>query len=180
MSIQAVAWVLEHSQATLADRLVLIAIANHCDGRGWNAWPAVPRIALEARVDRATVYRSITALEEAGELAVERKPGRSNRYGIGALMGSQDATGQAEVEGSQIATGRGSQDATGGVANDHKRGRRMRPEPSLTVLEPLRARTRDPQNHNPIREPDRCVTCDKLEFDCLCDRGPLIQGLGRR
>lgn len=128
MSIQAVAWVLEHSEATLADRLVLIAIANHADARGWNAWPAVPLIAAEARVDRATVFRSITALEELGEIDVQRRPGRPNRYGITALMGSQDATG----EGSQI--------ATGGVASTRQRGRRLRPEPSVTVNEPSRAR----------------------------------------
>lgn len=167
MSIQAVAWVLENSEATLADRLVLIAIANHADARGWNAWPAVPQIALEARVDRATVFRALTSLEATGEVVIERRAGRSNIYGIAALMGSQSATG------------RGSQDATGGVANGHKRGRNLRPEPSVTVIEPSRARTREAEKPNPITFAPRCVACDKLEFDCLCDRGPLIQGVGR-
>jgi DNA-binding MarR family transcriptional regulator len=94
VSIQAVAWVLDHSEATLADRLVLIAIANHVDGKGWNAWPAIGRIASEARVDRRTVFRAIETLETAGELTVERRTGRSSIYGITAIMGWQDVTPQ--------------------------------------------------------------------------------------
>jgi len=137
MSIQAVAWVLEHSAASLADRLVLIAIANHADARGWNAWPAVPLIAAEARVDRATVFRSIAALEELGEIHVERRPGRPNRYGIRALMGSQDATGE------------GSQDATGGVASTRQRGRSVRPEPSEPSMN-RRGRARKATDTTPL------------------------------
>lgn len=131
MSIQAVAWVLEHSEATLADRLVLIAIANHCDGRGVNAWPAAERIAHEAKVHRATVFRALETLEESGELTVKRRPGRPNTYGIPSLMGSQDATG------------RGVADCDGGVANDAQRGRRLRPEPLRTVNEPSPAHARE-------------------------------------
>lgn len=125
MSIQAVAWVLEHSEATLADRLVLIAIANHCDGRGVNAWPAIDTVAKEARVDRRTVFRAIEALEEAGELTVKRRPGRPNVYGITALTGWQDVTPQ------------GMADCHPGVTSTPKRGGRMSPEPLRTVKEPV-------------------------------------------
>lgn len=138
MSIQAVAWVLEHSDATLADRLVLIAIANHADGRGWNAYPAVPLIASEAKVDRATVFRALTTLEDSGELTIRRRPGRPNMYGITALMGSQNATGE------------GSQDATGGVANGHYRGRKMRPEPSEPSRTVTRVHAREATDTTPI------------------------------
>lgn len=126
MSIQAVAWVLEHSEATLADRLVLIAIANHADARGWNAFPSVRLIGTEARCGRSTVYRAIEALERSGELVVHRRPNDSNMYGIAALMGSQ------------IGTGEGSQIGTGGVPNTRKRGPRLGPKPSVTVNEPAR------------------------------------------
>lgn len=127
MSIQAVAWVLDWSEATLADRLVLIVIASHADGLGMNAWPAIDRIAAEARVDRSTVFRSIERLEARGELAVLRRPGRSNYYGIIALMGSQDATGE------------GVANCDPGVASTRQRGRRLRPKPLRTVNEPSRA-----------------------------------------
>lgn len=126
MSIQAVAWVLEHSQAKLADRLVLIAIANHADARGWNAWPSIGKIAEEAGVHDVTVWRSITALEQIGELTVQRRPGRPSRYGLPALNPLQ------------IATGEGLQDARGGPPANRKRPlasrkkplNRMQPEPS--------------------------------------------------
>lgn len=147
MSIQAVAWVLEHSEATLADRLVLIAIANHADARGWNAFPAVPCIAREARVDRATVFRAIEALEELGELQIRRRPGRASIYGIPGVWGSQDATGE------------GVADCDGGVANDQQRGRRLRPKPSVTVTQPGER----------VGFPDRCSKCGHYAFDCQCN-----------
>ena len=127
MSIQAVAWVLEHSEATLADRLVLIAIANHADARGWNAYPSVRLIGAEARCGRSTVYRAIEALERSGELVVHHRPSDSNMYGIAGLMGSQSGTG----EGSQI--------GTEGVPITRKRGPKLAPKPSVTVNEPSRA-----------------------------------------
>lgn len=138
MSIQAVGWVFDWSEATLADRLVLLAIANHADARGMNAWPSIEKIADEAKVDRATVFRAITALEQLGELTVLRRPGRSSYYGITAFMGSQDATGE------------GVANCDGGVASTHQRGRKLRPKPLVTVNEPSRARTREPTDTAPI------------------------------
>jgi hypothetical protein len=139
VSIQAVAWVLEHSEAKLADRLVLIAIANHADARGWNAWPSIEKIAEEAGVHDVTVWRSVKALEELAELAVERRPGRPNRYRLPALDPLQSATGE------------GLQDARGGppanrkkpLASRKKPLNRMQGEPS----EPSRTVTRAGATH---------------------------------
>lgn len=147
MSIQAVAWVLDHSIATLADRLVLIAIASHADAKGWNAWPAIDRIAHEARVHRATVMRSIQSLEALGELTVNRRPGRPSQYGITALLeGSQDATGR----GSQDATGRGVAICDGGVANDARTRRKLRPEPLRAFKEPSKSLARTRVREDPL------------------------------
>lgn len=96
MSIQAMAWVLEHSQAEGLHRLVLMAIANHADQTGTNAFPSVDQIAREARVHRATVYRALPALVELGELEIRRGgsgPGATNLYRV-LMRGSHDATGQ--------------------------------------------------------------------------------------
>lgn len=145
MSIQAIAWVLEHSEATLAERLVLLAIANHADARGWNAYPSIPLIGAEARVGRTTVYRAIESLEDSGELAIIRRPGRSSMYGIAALK---------DGRGSQIGTGEGSQIGTQGVPNTRKRGPNLGPKPYLTVKEPSRARAREaPAPHLPPELP---------------------------
>ncbi len=70
MSIQAIAYVLEHSESRGLPRLVLLAIANHADAFGMNAYPSIGKIAQEARVHRATVYRSLAALEQSGELEI--------------------------------------------------------------------------------------------------------------
>jgi biotin operon repressor len=147
MSIQAVAWVLEHSQAKLADRLVLIAIANHADARGWNAWPSIEKIAEEAGIHEVTVWRSVKALEELGELVAQRRPGRPNRYRLPAL------------DPLQSAMGKGLQDARGGppanrkepLANRKKPLNRMQGEP----LEPSRtvAGARATEGH-PALPPD--------------------------
>ncbi|MGH9002127.1 MAG: helix-turn-helix domain-containing protein, partial [Acidimicrobiia bacterium] len=113
MSVQAIAWVLEHSIAEGYDRLVLLAIANHCDARGFNAWPSVDHIAREARVHRSTVFRSLEELARLGELKViERGRGRSrpNHYELPmktspaeTLWGPEKvAAGEEKVAGSAI------------------------------------------------------------------------------
>lgn len=141
MSIQAVAWVLEHSEATLADRLVLIAIANHADARGWNAYPSVPLIAREARVDERTVYRALDALKASGEVTVQRRPGHSSMYAIAALHGGDNLSG---VRGDKL-SGEGSQSARGPLTNrqpNHKEpsgNRRVRAREATPMPPPLPA-----------------------------------------
>lgn len=80
MSVQALGWVLEHSEAAGAARLVLIALANHADATGW-CWPSMATIAREARMSEDTARRAVRALELAGGLEVHLGGGRrSNRY----------------------------------------------------------------------------------------------------
>jgi hypothetical protein len=80
MSIQAVAWVLENSQSTGSERLVLIALANHYNQATEWSYPSVDLIADEARVSRATVFRCLERLVALGELEFTRRgPGRGRR-----------------------------------------------------------------------------------------------------
>lgn len=66
MSIQAVAWVLEHECSTEGnERLVLIALANHV-GEEWDCWPSVATVAREANVSERTAQRCIARLCELG------------------------------------------------------------------------------------------------------------------
>lgn len=125
MSIQAVAWVLEQSEACYSDRLVLIAIANHVGATGW-AWPSIEAIAHEAKVDRSTVFRALDALVDMGELVVRKRPGKSNLYGLAALC-----------DPSQSATPQGSQSATSGVASARPGGRNLQPRIIKNQKEPL-------------------------------------------
>lgn len=161
VSIQAMGWVLGHSQSEGSDRLVLLAIANHADADGGLAFPSVAMIGEEARVDRATVFRALARLEQLGELEIVRGRGRGMRNTY-CLKRLQDATLDRVAPRNKR------------VASDAQKGRssatQNRQEPSLTAAGSHSAT---------VREPSRCVTCGVLEFDCLCDRGPLIQGVGR-
>lgn len=99
-------WVFEHSEATLGDRLVLLAIADHANHDGCDAWPSVPIIAQKARVDRASVFRAIKRLVDLGELEVHSRPGHRNVYRVVICDPSQIAT-------RRILSSKGSQSATG-------------------------------------------------------------------
>lgn len=76
MSIQAIAWVLDHSDAFGVDRLVLIALANHANSETGECRPGYRRIAHEARVSTSTVGRAVRRLAALGEVViVERGKG---------------------------------------------------------------------------------------------------------
>lgn len=146
MSIQAIAWVLENSTSELADRLVLLAIANHADAHGHNAWPSVDQIAKEARVSRSTVFRCLHRLSNLGEVTVTsggHGPGSTNTYQI-EMEGSEFETLNKGVKGSQSETKR--------VSNCDKRVSPVNHKPSLTVLEPTTAGAR-------VREAPPCADC---------------------
>jgi Helix-turn-helix domain len=80
LSVQAISWVLDYSRAKLADRLVLISIANHARKDGTGAWPSIQGIAEEAHVSRRQAQRSVRALIELGELAIEEGAGRRGTH----------------------------------------------------------------------------------------------------
>jgi hypothetical protein len=72
MSIQAMAWVLDHSPAKGTDRLVLLSIANHAaphqdDTGAFEAYPGIDTIAWECQIDRPrTIKDAVTRLQAAG------------------------------------------------------------------------------------------------------------------
>jgi 5-methylcytosine-specific restriction endonuclease McrA len=82
MSIQAMSWVLTESKATLASRLVILAIANHADPQGVSSWPSIPLLSRETRITSRQVQRCIAQLEQSGELAIHRGmgPGRTHLF----------------------------------------------------------------------------------------------------
>lgn len=84
LSVQAISWVLDHSESTLGSRLVLIAIANHAKSDGTGAWPSVRLIAKEARLSRRDVQYCLRDLESIGELETRKGGGRgrSNLYSL--------------------------------------------------------------------------------------------------
>lgn len=67
MSVQAIAWVLEHSRSTNTVRCVLVSIANHMNGDG-SGWVYVDRICREANCSIKSYHRAIRWAIDNGEL----------------------------------------------------------------------------------------------------------------
>jgi len=105
MSVACMSWVFAHSTAAGADRLLLLAIADHANDDGGDAWPSVPTLARKTGTSERTVQRGLSRLEAGGHLAVERCAGRggTNRYRV--LMTSATAARQARhtVTGDDLA-----------------------------------------------------------------------------
>jgi hypothetical protein len=140
MSIQAMAWVLDFSEARLADRLVLLSIANHMNSEG-TAWPSIPRIAREARLTERQVYRSIRNLKNLGELAVIGGGlGRSNRY---RLPGSRQNGTPEHLSGDRLTSRPRTPDQVSGDPSPNRKENpssssdsRNRPKPETTTQTP--------------------------------------------
>jgi hypothetical protein len=58
-----------HSRSEGSARLVLLALADHANTQTAEAWPAIKTMASMARVDRRTVQRSLSEIEELGEIS---------------------------------------------------------------------------------------------------------------
>lgn len=74
--------VFDYSQARLADRLVLLVIADRSDDDGTGCWRGRDSIARMAGVSQRQVTASIARLVELGELAVVERAGRTNLYRV--------------------------------------------------------------------------------------------------
>lgn len=83
MSVRVMSWVWDHSRSTATKLLVLLAIADWADDRGY-AWPSVRTLAQKTRQDERTIQRAINELIELGELRVGRGAGPkgSNMYQV--------------------------------------------------------------------------------------------------
>ena len=68
MSVQATSWVYEHSRATGADRLVMLALADSASREGTNACQSASTLAKMAALSKRTVWRSIDRLIHMGEI----------------------------------------------------------------------------------------------------------------
>lgn len=101
MSVQAISWVLDHSESRLGPRHVLISIANHAKSDGTGAWPSVSTISHEARLSEREVRYALRELEKSGELRTSRGKGPHgcNLYSLPAM--GQTLQGQKTAGGGQ-------------------------------------------------------------------------------
>lgn len=84
MSFQAMSWVIENSQQKTNSYLVLLLIAWHARPGGKSAWPSIPRLAHESRLNPRTVRRIVDRLVACGELVKETRSGprQCNLYSL--------------------------------------------------------------------------------------------------
>jgi hypothetical protein len=136
MSVKAMTWVWDYSQAKGNDRLVLLAIADSADHDGSNAWPAVATLCRKTGLSESTVHRCIRSLVKLGELQVDRQQGgparmraeaRPNAYTV--LMPARSA---GYPQGCQPDTGPGVTLTPGGCQPSPEPGATLTPNPSFT------------------------------------------------
>jgi hypothetical protein len=120
--------------------MVPLKIADCCDDAGRNAWPSIASLERYCRCSRSTVKRSITELEELGELEVETNGGGTepgsryapNLYRV-VIEGYQNEPPQARGGSPEAVRGFKS-GRSGGPLVDHN----SPIEPSRTAGEPNR------------------------------------------
>jgi hypothetical protein len=119
LSVQAISWVLDHSQSRGLSRLVLISIANHADKFGREAFPATKTIAAEAGVSEREVRYCVASLTHLGEVQVDYKASKygTNVYVLAKMHPANCATSTRQAPGKE------------GVETRHT----LAPEPSLPV-----------------------------------------------
>jgi hypothetical protein len=73
MSHQAVSWALREQALTtgIAERMVLVVLAEHADPYGRNAWPSIDTVAAEAGMSRPHARRALRQLREVGAIVPE-------------------------------------------------------------------------------------------------------------
>lgn len=97
MSIQAVGWVLDHSQSRGHARLVLISLANHYNAGTGRCDPGQRLLAHEAGISTGSVPTAIRTLVALGEIRV-KDPGTSHRAASYELIFAQPGVSVEPIE----------------------------------------------------------------------------------
>jgi len=91
ISVEAVRWVFTQSKSERSARLVLLAIATHCNDDGC-CWPGMDALIRYTRLSKNTILQARDELVELKELVVEiggRGAGDTNHYYLHAFMESR-------------------------------------------------------------------------------------------
>lgn len=139
MSIQAVAWVLDHSSSRGTDRLVLISYANHANKETGLAYPGQRQVAREAGLGVGTIAESLRRLCGLGELECV-EPGGPRTSGLYRLTFMSGDRSVRDLSAEFVARAQRSDDERSGA----ERSARPRGERS--------ARPRAGQNHQEPRD----------------------------
>ena len=105
MSIKTMSRVWDHSAQKGSSLLLLLAIADHADDRGENAWPSVDTLARKTRMTPRQVQKLIRKLEASGELVVKRSRGGRKRCHLFTV--STPTNGELSRRNGELSDGNG-------------------------------------------------------------------------
>lgn len=91
ISVEAVRWVLTQSKSERSARLVLLAIAAHCNEDG-RCWPGMDALLRYTKLSKNTILQARDELVSINELVVEtggKGAGDTNHYYLSAFMDSR-------------------------------------------------------------------------------------------
>ena len=134
MSLDAMVWVLRHSEATLGSRLVLLALADYAHSDGTNAFPSIETIVLHSRMTRRAVQSALRKLEEEGHIeAAGKRPSGTTVY---TLRGVDATPRVVDAPRGVVDAPRGVVDAPRGVV-DAAQSASTTPEPVKNRQDPI-------------------------------------------
>jgi hypothetical protein len=96
MSLPVMVWVLQHSEAKLGARLVLIALAEFAHDDGTKAFPSVETLSERARMSRRGVQAALRSLEADGSIE-QTGTTRSGTNVYRVVMGGAESAPRGEV-----------------------------------------------------------------------------------
>jgi hypothetical protein len=130
VSIQAIEWVIDYSQARGAAWQVAIGLANFASKDGTNAHPSLTTLSRVSRVSRPKVPECLRRLQELGEIKpIGRRESGTVVYGFPMRRGSNQR--ELVTTGNQRYPG-----GTEVVPVGNSAGSQGEPEPLITVNEP--------------------------------------------
>lgn len=142
MSIKVMTRIIEHSEARLGDRLVLIALADFANDEG-RCWPSVRSICQWSRLSERSVQESLRRLADAGEISIypQAGPKGCNLYRVNAQRGADSAPPQ-KLHPAESAPG-GAEYNRGGAEYDIKPPQNLHPNHHRTTNKTIKEPSSD-------------------------------------
>jgi len=129
MSMRAIVWVLEHSEATLGSRLVLIGLADVGHDDGTKCFPSIETLAHKTRMTRRAVQAALRKLEDEGHIEATAR----TRQGVIVYTIKGVEPSPPDAEGGVADDTRGVASSAGGVVDDRRLGVDSSPNPLTTI-----------------------------------------------
>lgn len=151
-------WVWDSAPVGGTELLCLLAIADHADDHGRNAYPSIGTLARKTRMSERSVKRIVHRLIEQGLLTVEQGGGRrSNRYVIHMAVEDRRVPVDNPNEGCQSDTPATPDCHPSSDTGDTPGVTQLcHPNRPLTVLEPASTRASKPKQ-KPKQTPEQIV-----------------------